>query len=265
VLLDNLDRVPAGGLNRAVATTDSEIVLRVDAHAEVPEDFVERSVAALDTSGADCVGGWVETIGNGPTGRAIAVAMASRLGAGNATYRMGGSMAGEVDTVMFGAYRRSVFQRIGSFDVSLVGAEDDEFNFRLTSSGGRIWFDPAIRSRYFCRDSFAKLARQFRGYGRGKARVFRKHRSLPTLRALAPIALVLATSGSALLSAARRDVRPVLAVTGPYALAVTATGTALGRRHEADGWRVAVALTTMHFSYGIGFVQGIMATAPRRA
>ena len=71
-------------------------------------------------------------------GQAIAAAFQSPFSIGgarghDATYE------GEVDTVYLGCWPRDVFDRIGMFDEELVRNQDDEFNLRLTRSGGKIW------------------------------------------------------------------------------------------------------------------------------
>ncbi len=255
-LLDNVERVTASGLNAGIESTDADIVIVLGAHAAVSVDFVEASVATLETSGADCAGGLLETVGTTTMGRAIAAATTSPFGVGNALFRIGAAVSRDVDTVAFGAYRRSVFDRIGGFDVALVGAEDDELNFRLVRSGGRIRFDPAIRATYYCRNSLGGLAQQYFMYGRGKAWVLKKHRRAPSARMLAPAGLVGGLAAFAGLSVLLR--RPIVAVLpiAPY-LAVIGLGTwRAGRSSGASRARIAAALVTVHLSYGIGLFVG---------
>ncbi len=255
-LIDNVGRVTASGLNAGIGSTDADVVIVLGAHATVPANFVEASVATLETSGADCAGGLLETVGTTTTGRAIAAATTSSFGVGNALFRIGSAVSRDVDTVAFGAYRRSVFDRIGGFDVSLVGAEDDELNFRLVRSGGRIRFDPAIRATYFCRESFKGLARQYFMYGRGKAWVLKKHRRAPSARMLAPAGLVGGLAIGAGLSVLFR--RPIVALVplAPYLGVIGLGSWRAGHRSGASRLRILAALTTLHLSYGVGLFVG---------
>jgi GT2 family glycosyltransferase len=111
--------------------------------------------------------------------------MSSPFGVGNAYFRTGGK-SGYVDTVAFGAYRREVFERIGFFDEDLVRNQDDEFNYRVTKAGFKIYLEPKIESKYYVRGSFSKLYKQYFQYGYWKVFVNRKHATITTLRQLAP-------------------------------------------------------------------------------
>jgi succinoglycan biosynthesis protein ExoA len=261
-LIDNPGRVTASGLNAGVDATDADIVIVLGAHAAVPADFVEASVAVLEASGADCAGGVLETVGTTVMGRAIAAATTSPFGVGNALFRTGAATGRDVDTVAFGAYRRSIFRRLGGFDVSLIGAEDDEFNFRVVRSGGRIRFDPSIRATYFCRNSLRGLARQYFMYGRGKAWVLRKHRRAPSARMLAPTALVGvlgATSGAAVVL--RRPI-VVLVPLVPYLGGIVLGAWRAGLRANASRSRIGAAFVTLHIAYGVGLFAGAMRSSP---
>lgn len=261
-LIDNPGRVTASGLNAGIRSSSSDVVIILGAHAAVPVDFVATSVDVLRTSGAACAGGLLETVGKGPFGEVVAVATTSPFGVGNATFRTGGSSARDVDTVAFGAYRRQVFDEIGWFDVSLVGAEDDEFNFRLQRSGGRIRFDPRIRATYYCRDSVTGLARQYFMYGRGKAWVLRKHRRLPSARMLVPGVLVVGLVGSAVVAAVRREWWWTVVSAGGYAAGLTAVAASIGRSRSVPVVKLAVAWATIHLSYGVGLIVGATRPAP---
>lgn len=261
-LIDNPGRVTASGLNAGIETSEAEVVIILGAHAAVPVDFVAASVEVLVDSGAACAGGLLETIGRGSFGEVVAVATTSPFGVGNATFRTGGGGAADVDTVAFGAYRREVFDEIGGFDVSLVGAEDDEFNFRLERSGGRIRFDPRIRATYYCRDSVKGLARQYFMYGRGKTWVLRKHKRPPSARMLVPGVLVVGLTGGLVVSLVRRQWWWAGLAFGGYASGIGAVAAKLGRERRVPASTLAVALGTIHVSYGVGLVVGAVRPAP---
>lgn len=261
-LIDNPGRVTASGLNAGIEASDAEIVIILGAHAAVPVDFVAASVEVLVDSSAACAGGLLDTIGRGSFGEVVAVATTSPFGVGNATFRTGGGGARDVDTVAFGAYWRRVFAELGGFDVSLVGAEDDEFNFRLERSGGRIRFDPRIRATYYCRDSVRGLARQYFMYGRGKTWVLRKHRRLPSARMLVPGVLVAGLAGGLVLSVARRQWWWFLVSWGGYLVGIGSVAIRLGRQRGVSSVALATTLATIHVGYGVGLVAGAARPAP---
>jgi glycosyltransferase involved in cell wall biosynthesis len=272
VLLDNARGTTPAGLNVAIRAASGDIVVRMDAHVLYPADYIPQLVAGLRESGADNVGGVLETVpaNDSPIARAIAVGLAHRFGVGNSYFRTGTKAPREVDTVPFGCYRREIFDRIGLFDEELIRNQDDEFNFRLITRGGRVLLLPNVICRYFARRSFHQLARMYYQYGYFKPLVARKVGRVMTVRQLIPAMLVGCLSSSAALALWIPAARYLLgAVAGSYALLVLLCAAAAIRSH---GLRCAAALTVvfpiLHFSYGSGFLRGIRdhlvaRTAPR--
>ena len=80
-----------------------------------------------------------------------------------------------MDTVPFGAFRRSLIDKIGLFDETLLTNEDYEFNTRIRQSGGRVWLDPEIVTVYYARSTLRDLARQYWRYGYWKFRMLRRY------------------------------------------------------------------------------------------
>ena len=188
-VVDNPKRNIPSGLNRAIASAEGEWIVRLDAHSMPQPDYVERSVAALEQGLGENVGGvWeIQPLGSGVQARAIAAVAAHPLAVGDAHYRFG-TRPQLTDTVPFGAYARSLIDRIGGYDESLLTNEDYEFNTRIRAIGGRIWLDPAIRTVYFARPNLAALARQYWRYGYWKARMLRRYpASLRWRQAIPPL------------------------------------------------------------------------------
>jgi GT2 family glycosyltransferase len=99
----------------------------------------------------------------------------------------------ETDTVTFGAFRPEAFEHAGLFDETLMRNQDDEFNVRLRRAGGRVVLDPDITVLYRPRGSIAGVWRQYFEYGLSKVPVMIKHRSIPTMRGVVPLAFVFTT------------------------------------------------------------------------
>ena len=119
-ILDNPARIVPTALNIALQQAQGEIIIRVDGHCEIAPDYVQKCLAALQHSQADCVGGPMVTIGETAVARGIALAQSSPFGVGNVAFRTGQTTGQYVDTVAFGAYHRQVFDQIGNFDEELV-------------------------------------------------------------------------------------------------------------------------------------------------
>ena len=254
-VIDNPDRIQAAGLNRILAASHGDIIVRMDVHCEYDPDYVAKCVEVLARTGADNVGGAQRCRGRSSFEKAVCAALGSPLGVGGAAYRNPAN-EGFVDTVFLGAYRRTVFDRIGPWDPGAITNEDAELNQRLVMAGGRIYLSPEIVVYYAPRGSLAALARQYYRYGRGRARTLLKHRrflsirpALPFLSVAAGFVLVAALPWTNLASYAA-------------ALAATAFGVEAVRVGSRGGLvRVAWCLTilpTIVISHGLGFGAGLL-------
>ena len=261
-LLENRGKHTARGLNIGLAFARGEVVTRVDAHAAVAPDYLRQSVAALRRTGADVVGGPIETLGEGRVGETVALAVSSPFGVGNAVFRYS-QREQWTDTVAFPAYRRDVFDRIGPFG-EIEGGEDDEFHYRLRDAGGRILLTPAIHSTYYARSSYWELVRQYFGYGQAKVVVLSRHPRRTRLRQLVPSAFVLAFLILAATAAFFGGLLalPLAALVGGYVVASMGASFVVARR---SGWRylarLPLAFACMHLAYGVGFLVGLVRRA----
>ncbi|MBK9713260.1 MAG: glycosyltransferase family 2 protein [Kouleothrix sp.] len=256
-VIDNPARTAPAALNIGLQQARGDVIIRVDGHCEIPPEYVRLCIDALDRTGADCAGGALVTLGETQLARAIAAAQSSRFGVGGVAFRTGRAQGEYVDTVAFGAYHREVFERIGGFDEELVRNQDDELNFRLTQSGGKIWLDPAISSVYYSRASLGKLWRQYFEYGFYKVRVIQKRGAVASWRHLAPGAFVLSLLASLLLALLTRQPRWALIVIGPYAIANGAASLATSRNDLRALPLMPLVFGTLHVAYGAGFLWGI--------
>jgi len=260
-LLDNPQRIVPTALNIGIRAAAGEVILRMDAHAVYPPDYVPKLIEALRQTGADNVGGRVVTLpdGPGPVARAIALALAHPFGVGNSYFRIGARTMREVDTVPFGCYRRDTFVRFGEFDEELVRNQDDEFNHRLVRQGGRVLLVPDVVSDYYARGSLRQLARMYYQYGYFKPLVARKVGAVLTVRQLVPAAFMSSLAATAIWSwFSSLGLVAFTGLAGSYALAVAGSALVAGRRF---GLRCTAALAAsfviIHFAYGAGFLRGL--------
>jgi glycosyltransferase involved in cell wall biosynthesis len=188
-VVDNSARTIPSGLNQAIRESTGEIIVRLDAHSMPIPEYVERCVAAHESGKGDNVGGMWDIRAGADTwiAKSISFAAAHPLGVGDAMYRLS-TKAGAVDTVPFGSFRRSLIDRIGAFDETLLTNEDYEFNTRVRESGGTVWLDPSIRSIYFSRSTLEKLASQYWRYGYWKFKMLKRYpHTLRWRQALPPL------------------------------------------------------------------------------
>lgn len=243
-------------LNLGLDSARGEIVVRADAHTVYEPDYLRRNVQALQETGADLVGGPMRPHGARPFDRAVARVMVNPWVVGPAPYRRAGSRRA-ADTVYLGAIRRDDLRKLRFQGFRTGVAEDADLAYRIRARGGNVVLDPAIRSRYRPRSSPGRLWKQFFRYGRGKAEMIRRHRRLPSLRPLAPLALVagLATSAAA------------GAVTGRWWIPPVAAGVWLGYLAAVVGGtpRRWVAAIIIQLSNGLGLAVGLAAKPKRPA
>lgn len=253
-------RTPAG-LNRAIAQVASDVIVRIDGHAMVPRDYVRIGVETLMRTGADNVGGIMAAEGETDTERAVATAMRSRFGVGDASFHVGGEQ-GPALTVYLGCFRRSALDRVGGYDESMVRAQDWELNLRIRETGGVVWFTPRMAVTYRPRSTLRALARQYFDYGRWRREVVRRHPETVSLRYLAaPVTVAVVGAGGVVAIIGAVMGQGWWVVGGAAPLVVYTLGNLMASvTAGASDWRTLVRLpgvfATMHGAWGIGFLRG---------
>lgn len=258
-IVDNLGRIAPSGMNAAIRSSRGEIIVRVDGHCEIAPDYVRTCVELLSTRECAGVGGPVETVGDTWVARAIAVAMSSPFGVGGNSFRTVKDREIWAGTIPFPAYRRTLFEQIGLFDEEMVRSQDAEFNARVRESGGRLLLSPAVRSTYYSRGTFRKLARQYYQYGFWKVRVLQKHPRQMAFRQLIAAGFVAWLAALAIASPfSQVALWAFLGTIAVYATAsIAASLLTASRNHWADLPLLPVMFAILHFSWGAGFLHGL--------
>jgi succinoglycan biosynthesis protein ExoA len=243
-VIDNPERTIPTALNLGLEAATGDVLIRFDAHAEMPRRYISRCLRTLEEeAGAVNVGGWREVRGAGVWGRAVGAALASPLGVGNPRiWRPPRAVDGrrDVDTVPLGCFPVSALEAAGRWSEELVANEDFELNHRLRRQGGRVVFDPAIHSLYKPRESYGDVIRQYWRYGRAKGMLLATAPESIRPRQLAPLALLATLAMTPFARAARA------------ALAVYASLISFAAVRANGGWRTAPVLAAMHLTWGTG-------------
>jgi len=262
-LLDNPRRHATAAFNAGIKRARGDVIMIMGAHAAYDPSYISTAVKALQTYGADNVGGVWRVVPRERTlvGEAIAVAVSSGFGAGDAYTKRGSREPRWVETVFGGCYRRTLFDRIGLFDERLARSQDIEFNLRLRRSGGRILLHPGMRCDYFVRTGWREFWQHNVDDGFWTFYPLRFGRRTFVLRHVVPPAFV----SSLLLSAGLAPVAPVfgppfLAVVGAYAAANLAYSVALAARYRRPGFAAVLPLVfaMRHIGYGLGALAGML-------
>jgi succinoglycan biosynthesis protein ExoA len=262
-LIDNPDVIQAAGINKAAAMVkaDVDILIRIDAHANYPNDYVQKILDAFAQSGAAMVAIRLKSNGFTTRQRGIAAASNSRFGTGGSAHRVGG-FSGFIDHGHHAGMDRAMFDQIGGYDESFVANEDAEFDARVRAAGGRIWLAGDIEIAYHPRPTFSALFRQYRRYGQGRAQNWAKHREALRPRQIAPV-LIVSACGAALALAPILPLMLFVPVT--YVATISAATVGLLRRTPRLSTLLAApAMIVMHWAWGIGFMSQAITAAFRR-
>ena len=264
-LLENPCVLTSSGLNIGIRKSKGEIIIILGAHSFVQNDFIQKNVELLkNLNGNYCVGGPIKTVGETQSAKTISLAMASRFGVGNAIFRYG-KKEGYVDTVAFGAYRREIFEKIGLFDEELARNQDDELNYRLRKAGGKIFITPEIKSSYYSRATLRRLWSQYFQYGFWKIRVLQRHPGMMKLRQFIPGVFVI----SVILSLGLACYYYIfgyltLIILASYISCNLISSLRIARKNGLKCLPLLpAAFLAMHFSYGIGFLIGLIRFFPK--
>ena len=261
-VVDNPTQTIPAGLNKAILSARGDYFIRLDAHSNPDPDYISLSIQALEKGLGVNVGGVIsiQAADQSWIARSIAIAAGHPLGVGDAKYRIG-SDAREVDTIAFGAFHSSLIDEIGLFDETLLTNEDYEFNVRIRQSGRKIWLDPNIKATYIARKNLGALAAQYWRYGFWKARMLLRYPGTIRWRQIAGF-FVLSWIGLGLLAIWLPIARwLLLAEAVIYGSALLVSGLRVADKNQSIllGIGVPLAISTMHFSWGSGFLVSLLA------
>jgi glycosyltransferase involved in cell wall biosynthesis len=257
VLVDNPTGRTAAGLNLALNKSQSPVVVRVDGHAQIPNDYLRLIVEILNETGAVNVGGVMAAVGTTSFERAVAGAMRSPLGVGASRFHTGGK-AGVVDTVYLGAFRREALVAIGGFDERFTRAQDWELNFRLREKGGIVYFDPRLHVTYRPRSTVTALAKQYFEYGRWRRVVSRRHSGTINYRYLAPPFALIGFLSSVIAG----FFLPILFFPAAIYLLFLLLASARIASSIREYFLLLAVIPTMHFAWGAGFISSPKTLVP---
>jgi glycosyltransferase involved in cell wall biosynthesis len=261
-IIDNPKKVTPTAMNLGIKAARGEAITMVNAHSVLDKDFLKYGAEHLrGINDTDAVGGSLKTINDEPgiMAQAIPLAADSLFGTGGNRYRTKTKEGFVEDTLPYSLYKKAVFSKIGYIDEELLRDQDEEFNYRLVKSGGKIYFTPKIKSFLHIRPSLIKLWRQHYQYGYWKVKVCQKVGIGFVQKQIIPALFVSGTIGSLLLSFFWKPFLWIfLAVSGSY-LSVDILFSAVVAKK--NGYKYFFFLPgiflVIHASYGLGFLKGL--------
>ena len=255
-ILDNPRKTLNTGLNLGFKNSDGDCYLKVDAHSQIPTNFIEANVKVIE-SGQKVCGGKRPTIvqAEDDFSKTLHIVEESALGSSIANYRKGDTSR-YVDSVFQGMYHKDVVDTVGYFDEKLTRTEDNEYHYRIRKNGFKIWYDTSIESFQYIRPTFTKMIQQkfANGYWIGlTSHVCRDCLSLfhfgPGVFVATLLVLMMLTPIS---------FAPLLTVFGLYLLAVLGLSVFEISKQKFNPTLLLIPfiMIAIHFAYGIGTIKG---------
>lgn len=262
-LVDNPQQTVPYAMNNGIKSAKGNIIIRLDAHAEYPSNYFSVLVKKLnELEGADNVGGVCITLPCNDTAVAVSIAecLSNKFGMGNSYFRVGAREVMSVDTVPFGCFRKSLFDKIGFYDTDMVRNQDDELNGRIIKNGGRIYLLPDVEIRYFARDKISKVRKMFYQYGLYKPLGNKKLGAPATIRQFFPLLFVLFLVIGLIASLLFPIMLPIYLGVIVLHLAIGAyEGMKSAKKTGRSGclFMMPYIFLNMHTSYGLGYLRGM--------
>ncbi|MGB9721801.1 MAG: glycosyltransferase [bacterium] len=254
-LLENPSKIRASANNIGIRAAKGEIIISMDAHVIYASDYIHRCVELLQTTDAANVGGIQKAVGHNYLTRAIAFAITTPLGVGNAEFRYS-KKSKWVDTVYLGAWHKKTLEQMGLFNENWGRNADYELNYRIRKVGGKILLSPDLKCEYLVRNSLFEFAKQYFHYGVWRVKTILTHPESIRWRHLIPPLLVVCLFISIILLTFKINFGWI-----PFILYSLYTLGASFIISVSKGLHYFPLLTIifwiMHLSWGIGFINGI--------
>ena len=257
-LIDNTKMLTPFAFNLGIHAREADFIQIVGARHILSPNYIQKSLDILASNNTIwCVGGKLINEYVNSEGEIIAKAMSTTFGMGLGNIRTL-EKSGFTDTVTSPMYPFSVFGKVGFFDEQLIRNQDDDFNFRVSQAGGKIWFESEISLKYYVRGNFKGLYRQFFQYGYWKMFVNQKHGTVTTLRQLVPPAFVFFIflaplfffMGSVFLWGSVGIFMLYVFLGFFYAAKMS--------KSMSEFFLVFKTFPILHFSYGLGYLKGLI-------
>jgi len=261
-LILNKNKTVPYALNIGIKKAKGDVIMRLDAHASYPHDYVQKLVDKLYIFKADNVGGiWLtDVINKNKKSISIVKVLSDYIGVGNSLFRTGAQKATEVDTVPYGCYKKDIFAKVGLFDVRLTRNQDIEFNKRIKQSGGRIILVPSVHCTYYARETFKELAKN--NFQNGLWNILtvyytKSFKSL-SLRHFIPFIFILNLIITIFLSLIHINFILITVVIFVLYFVVILYRSLKLNDSNTSFFNLLLAFITLHFSYGCGSIMGIL-------
>ncbi len=257
----------AHGWNTALCNAMGDIIIRIDAHARIPEDYIEQCVYEIE-NGEYIVGGGRPCISyrHDEWSDTLLAAEECLFGSSIMGYRRRQNEKKYLSSLFHAAYRREVFEKVGGFNEYLGRTEDNELHYRMRKKGYRFACCPNITSNQYIRGSFKAMLRQKWSNGLWIGLTCFVSPCCLSVLHFAPLGWVLALLITVIM-AIKGSVRLLGLLLIAYILfdaAITLSAFAFNGFNKYKPL-LFLMFPALHLSYGLGTLCGILAGIPWKA
>lgn len=248
----------APGWNIALKNYIGEAIIRIDAHATIPSNFIRKNIEVLE-SGENVCGGIRPNIidEHTPWKETLLLAEQSMFGSSIAPYRSGKKKT-YVKSVFHGAYRREVFEKIGFYNEDLGRTEDNEIHYRMRKAGFNLCYCPEIVSYQHTRNTLKGMLKQKYGNGYWVVLTLKICPKCLAMYHFVPFAFVGGIVVTSALAVCHHSLLAKLMWSAYICLAILMSFMAVkGKKKCWHQLLLPVLFFLLHISYGIGSVVGI--------
>ncbi len=188
VYLNNPKRLQSAAINLAVKEfgDKADYILRIDAHADYPDNFCHALLEEQKSQDAASVVVSMNTVAESGFQKAVAAAQNSKMGNGGSSHRLTTGEGKWVDHGHHALFTTKSFKEVGGYDESFSHNEDAEYDYRLQLAGYKIWLTGRTHLDYYPRRTVSSLFRQYYNFGKGRAQNILKHKIKPKPRQMIP-------------------------------------------------------------------------------
>ena len=246
--------------NAALMTATGDVIIRVDAHARIPRNFVSRNVYNLN-QGEYVVGGGRPNITSdvSPWKLTLLAAEDSLFGSSVASYRRPATQKEYLDSLFHAAYRREVIEKVGGFNENLGRTEDNEFHYRIRKAGYKLCCCPDIISYQHSRNNLKDMIRQKYSNGRWIGLTLSECPGCLSYFHFAPFAFVMMIILCSIIAALGFPILlyTLLIVYGMFDI-VNAVGCFTMKNLQPQFIFLPFIFPILHVSYGVGTIVGLI-------
>jgi len=264
-LLHNKHQTVPYAMNLGIEKAKGTYIIRIDAHATYPKNYISTLLYWHKKLKADNVGALCKTLppDNTIMAKTIATSISHPFGVGNSHFRIGSKDIKQVDTVPFGCYKKSLFDKIGLYDTELTRNQDDELNARIIKNKGKIYLISSLIINYYPRSKLTQTIKMFYQYGLFKPLILKKLKKPSTIRQLIPFLFVTTIICNTLLLLVNSLSFYILCSTLIlYSSASFIISTIIFIKEKKKNiifiFSLMLCFFSIHVSYGIGYAIGIL-------